>query len=203
VIPVLYFWSATIDAFLWWQVAVNAAQSATLAIVFWRILPAGKRPPAFRRERLAEVAHFTAGMAGISVLSFLLAYSDRIILSKVLPLDQFGYYALAATTSAVLAPFVQSFFNAVYPRFSSLVAASEEAAIARLYHTGTQLLTVVVVSVAAVLALFSRDALLLWSGDAALANYSGPILSLLVVGVALNGLVTIPYALQIATVGRA
>jgi O-antigen/teichoic acid export membrane protein len=198
VIPVLYFWAPTIDAFLAWQVVVGAAQTTLMAIFFWRIIPPGSRPAAFRLERLAEVAHFAAGMAGISALSFLLAYSDRIILSRVLPLDQFGFYTLAATAAAVLAPFVQAFFNAYYPRFSSLVAASAESDIVDMYHGGTQTLTVIVVSIAAVLALFSRDVLLLWSGDAVLAANSGPILSILIVGFALNGLVTLPYALQIA-----
>jgi O-antigen/teichoic acid export membrane protein len=197
VIPILYFVAPTIDAFLWWQVGVGAVQTAVMATVFWRILPPGSRP-SFRRERLAEVAHFTGGMAGISILGFLLANADRIILSRVLPLDRFGYYALAATAAAVLAPVVQSFFNAFYPRFSRLLAGSGEAAVEALYHTGSQLLTVVVASVAAVLSVFASETLLIWSGDPRLAGNSGPILALLVVGFAINGLVTLPYALQLA-----
>ena len=198
VIPVLYFWSASIDAFLWWHVLVNAAQSVTLALLFWKILPAGTRRPAFERRRLYEVGHFAAGMAGMALLAFALSYSDRVILSTVLPLDQFGYYALAAAAAAAVAPIVQAFFNALYPRFSSLVAASDENGVSTLYHAGSQLLAVVVASVAAVLALFSHEALLIWSRDPVLAANSAPILSLLVVGVALNGLVTLPYALQLA-----
>jgi O-antigen/teichoic acid export membrane protein len=196
-VAVLWFWSPTITAFLWWQVAVGAMQSLTLAFGFWRVLP-GDEVPRFRRTRLAEVAHFSAGMAAISAVSFLLAYSDRIILSRVLPLDQFGYYALAATAAAVLAPIVQSFFNAVFPRFSNLVAAAREAEVSALYHGATQWLTVCVAPAAAVLSLFAVDALRLWSGNVVLAETSGPILALLVIGVALNGLATVPYALQIA-----
>jgi O-antigen/teichoic acid export membrane protein len=198
VIPVLYFLAPTIEVFLWWQVAIGAAQTATMAVLFWHFLPTGEHRPSFRRERFAEVAHFAAGMAGISVLSFFLTYADRIVLSKVLPLDQFGYYTLAATTSAVLAPFVQSFFNAFYPRFSNMVAAADQRAIAKLYHTGTQLLTVMIAPVAAMLALFSHEILLIWSRDPILATNSGPILTLLIIGVALNGLATLPYALQLA-----
>jgi O-antigen/teichoic acid export membrane protein len=198
VIPVLYFYAPTIEVFLWWQVVISAAQTTTMAARFWSLLPPGIRQPSFRRERLADIAHFTAGMAGISALSFLLTYADRIILSTVLPLNQFGYYALAATTSAVLAPFTQSFFNAIYPRFSNLVAGADKNAILGLYHSSTQLLTVMVAPVAAVVVLFSYELLLIWSRDPILAANSGPILSLLIVGVALNGLATLPYALQLA-----
>ena len=198
VIPILYFLSPTIEMFFLWQVGVGAAQTATMAALFWRILPPGERTPAFRWERLTGIAHFSAGMAGISVLSFFLAYADRIVLSKVLPLDQFGYYTLAAAASAALAPVVQSFFNAIYPRFSNLAAVADRNAISWLYHTSTQLLTVMIASIAAIVALFSHEILLLWSGDPLLVANSGPILSLLIVGVALNGLATLPYALQLA-----
>jgi O-antigen/teichoic acid export membrane protein len=51
---------------------------------------------------------------------------------------------------------------------------------------------------AAVIALFSSDILRLWTGSAVTAQNAAPIVSVLVLGTALNGLMNLPYALQLA-----
>jgi O-antigen/teichoic acid export membrane protein len=51
---------------------------------------------------------------------------------------------------------------------------------------------------AVVLALFSTEILQLWTRNSEVAHNAGPIATVLVIGVALNGLMTLPYALQLA-----
>jgi hypothetical protein len=59
-------------------------------------------------------------------------------------------------------------------------------------------MAVLVLPVAAVLVFFSFDILLLWTGNAETAGISSPLVSILVVGMALNALMTLPYALQLS-----
>lgn len=59
-------------------------------------------------------------------------------------------------------------------------------------------MAVLVLPLAAVVALFSYDLLLLWVGNAETARHAAPIASVLVIGTALNGLMNLPYALQLA-----
>ncbi|MGH8743315.1 MAG: hypothetical protein ACREUY_03460, partial [Burkholderiales bacterium] len=61
-----------------------------------------------------------------------------------------------------------------------------------------QLMSVVVLPVATVLAFFSTDFLLLWTRDAAIAANSGMMLALLAIGTAINGLMNLPVTLQLA-----
>ena len=197
-VAVLLLVSPTFTAFLWWQVAVSALQTAVSGTVLWRLLPPGSRAPRFGLERLHELSGFALGMTGIVGLSFVLVQSDRIILSTVLPLGEFGYYTVAATVAAALSSVVYPFFGALFPRFSGLVATGDTPRLITLYHQSNQLLAVVVAPVACVLSFFSADVLHLWTGDAELAAKSGPILSILVLGTALNGLMNLPYALQLA-----
>ena len=154
--------------------------------------------PSFKRECLTDISDFALGMTGIITLSFVLIQADRIILSWLLPLNEFGYYTLAVTVAAVLSSVVQPFFAALFPRYSSLVAAGEQKNLITLYHQSNQLLAVGVATVAAVVALFAEEILYLWTHDASIAAKSALILSLLLIGTALNGLMNLPYALQLA-----
>lgn len=197
-IVVILYYSPTLTAFLWWQVAVGALATLASGGLLWHQLPSGSRKAVFRMERLLDHRAFALGMTGITVLSLLLMQSDRIILSTLLPLNQFGYYTFAAAAAAALSAVVGPFFNALFPRFSKLVAEQDEHKLIVLYHQSNQLLTVVVASVAAVLAFFATDILRLWTHDASLAEKSGPLLSILAVGTALNGIMHLPYALQLA-----
>ena len=59
-------------------------------------------------------------------------------------------------------------------------------------------MAVLVLPVAAVIAFFSFDILLLWTGSTKTASVASPIVSVLVIGMALNALMTLPYALQLS-----
>lgn len=89
-------------------------------------------------------------------------------------------------------------FNAIFPRFSLLVAEGDTKSLKELYHLSSQLMVVLVLPLAAVVALFSDDILRLWIGNAETAHNAAPIASMLVIGTALNGLMNLPYALQLA-----
>jgi len=195
---VLVYVSPTLPAFLACQISVAALQTIVSRTLLWRLLPPGNRSPKFSRELLLKVRDFSLGLTGISIVSLLLMQSDKIILSSILPLDEFGYYTVAATVAGALSSTVGPFFYSLYPRYSGLVAAGETSALIDLYHASNQWITVCVASVATVLILYSRDLLLMWTHNPTVAANSSPILSVLVIGTALNGLVHLPYALQLA-----
>lgn len=197
-VAVILFYSPTLSAFLWWQALAGALQTLACGGLLWRLLPRGTRHASFNLTRLIAQRRFALGMSGIVAVSFLLTQSDRLILSSLLSLKAFGYYTLAATVAFAMSAVVAPFFNALYPRFSRLVAEGERKRLIELYHQSSQSLAVVVSSVASVLAFFSGDILRLWTHNEEIAAKSGPILSILVIGTAFNGLVNLPYALQLA-----
>jgi O-antigen/teichoic acid export membrane protein len=59
-------------------------------------------------------------------------------------------------------------------------------------------MAVLILPVASIVMLFSYDILLLWTGNVEAARNAAPIASILVIGTALNGLMNLPYALQLA-----
>jgi O-antigen/teichoic acid export membrane protein len=195
---VLWLISPTIQAFFVWLVAANAVMLVFWTIFLWKSLPSATRAPQFNFGLLRSCVGFAAGMSGITASALILTQSDKVILSSVLSLKVFGYYTVGGVFGSGLSLIITSMFNTTYPRFSALVAQGDERALVRLYHGATQVMAVLILPVAAVLALFSTDVLQLWTRNSEVAHNAGPIAALLVIGSAVNGLMFLPYTLQLA-----
>ncbi len=198
---VLILWkvSPTITAFFTWQIFVSALMVAFYTAALWRSLPPADRPPVFNPNLLRNIWRFAAGLSGIAISSIILMQLDKVILSRLLSLEMFGYYTLAGVASNVIPLLLGGpVFNAIFPRFTSLAAVNDDTALKLLYHQGSQLIATLVLPAAAVLAFFSFDILLLWTGSVKTADAASPIVSLLVLGMALNCLMAMPYALQLS-----
>lgn len=199
VLAVLYWVSPTITAFMWWYAAMGACQSLVSAIVLWRLIPTEtNHRPRFLSKELRATGRFAGGLVAITVLSVAVTQLDRIVLSAMRPLVELGYFSLALSVAAGMGRMIQPMFNALYPRYSKLVSLGEDKTLTHLYHLSNQYLCVVVAAISVVLMVFSRDVIYLWTGDAATALKIAVPLSILVAGTALNGLMNLPYALQLA-----
>ncbi|HET6765078.1 MAG TPA: oligosaccharide flippase family protein [Longimicrobiaceae bacterium] len=195
---VLVYLSPTIQAFFLCQLAAAALQTGLAAVVLWRSVRVPGVTPRMDAGVLRGAGGFAAGMSGITLLAVALTQADKVVLSRMLPLQQFGRYALAGVVATGLYRLVLPLFSALYPRFTELVSRGDGPELARLYHRGSQWISVALLPAALVLALFARQVLWLWTGDAPLADATWRVLALLVAGTALNGLMNLPYALQLA-----
>lgn len=197
---VLVLWriSPTVEAFFAWQVATSFFQTAWIAIALWRALPRGVKAAAFRPELVLEIGGFAAGVSGISILSVILTQLDKVLLSALLPLETFGYYTLAGVVAAAAMIAVGPIFAALFPRFSRLVSDGDKAALAGLYHAASQLVSVSMLPLAAIIVFFAYEVLALWTRDPVIAQNSAALAALITAGAALNASLNMPYALQLA-----
>ncbi|MGA9390859.1 MAG: hypothetical protein WBV69_10475, partial [Candidatus Sulfotelmatobacter sp.] len=197
-ILILWLVSPTIQAFFLWLVATNAVMAILWTIFLWKSLPVATRAARFDFGLVRNIGRFAAGMSGIATFSLVLGQADKVVLSRVFSLTVFGYYTVAGIFGTGLVMIVSSVFNTIFPQFSALVAQGDEGAIIRLYHKATQLMLLLIVPLTSVLALFSVEVLQLWTRNAAVASNAGPIASVLVFAAAINGLMFLPFTLQLA-----
>jgi O-antigen/teichoic acid export membrane protein len=191
--------SPTPELFFGWQMAAGAAGTAAVAAALWRGLPAaGVGRTRFRPELLGRVWRFSAAYAANSVANLGLFQGGKIILSSLLSLEMFGYYALAQAIAGGFYAVIIAVDGAIYPQFSGLVARGDEAGLARAYHRGAQVMSVLLMPAAITAAIFSREALTMWTGDPAIVENAHLILKLLVCGMLLYGLTQPLYYLQVA-----
>jgi O-antigen/teichoic acid export membrane protein len=139
-----------------------------------------------------------AGLTGIAITSALLTQVDKVLLAKLLPLDVFGRYALSSTAANGLYNLAAPVFAVAFPSMTRRFAAGGTAAVAGFYHFISQLMVIAVVPASVLLIAFPTEILFAWTGDQHLAVQMSRVVALLAAGTALNGLMMVPYALQIA-----
>ncbi len=197
-VGILYWVSPTIQAFFIWQACMSLL---TLIIFGFRVhhsLPAPMRRARFSQQALADIWHFARGMIITTLLSLMLMQVDRLLLSRLLSLENFGAYTLAATVANALGLLIVPISQSYYPKFTELLTRDDRKGLVAAYHQGAQLMTVMLVPATLILVFHSEFLLALWTGNSALANSAATLVSLLAIGTAFNGLMHIPYMLQLA-----
>jgi O-antigen/teichoic acid export membrane protein len=195
---ILWLVRPTIEAYFLWQIVINIIYATLLSIFLKRRLSFSGNKAVFQRQLLKSIWRFSAGMSGITILSLILAQSDKIVLSRILPLEMFGYYALASMMAMSLYNIFTPVFSSIYPRLTQLVSVNDQEELKRLYHESCQFVSVLVLPVAIVAALFSYEIIFVWTQDATKARETHLLASILICGTAINGIMHLPYALQLA-----
>lgn len=199
VLSLLALWfSPTLESFFWSQIASSLVQSAGMRNQMWRALALPGHKPTARMELVHRSRGFAGGMTAITITSIVLVQVDKVILSYLLPLSDFGVYFVASSLASGLYILISPVFSVIYPRLSALWSAGDVVGTMGLYHASSQAMAALILPLALVMAFFPREALFVLTGDAALSTSGGPILCALVVGGALNGLMNMPYAMQLA-----
>ena len=198
-ILILVFISPSIILFFLWQSFVALMTTIVLAVWLWKSLPKSEKRSWFDKGLLIKNWRFATGMIGISLATVLLTQLDKIILSKMLTLEMFGYYMLAFNVAHVLSSLVGPVHSALFPRLSQLIAGGvNQIDIVNLYHKGCQLVAVIILPITITLAFFAEEILILWIGDPVVVKNTYVLLSLLTIGSMINALMTLPYTLQLA-----
>lgn len=199
VILVLNFISPTIQAFFIFHSVIAVLELILLFLKIKFLIPLpSNNVIKFSIESIKNVWKFAGGMMLITALATLLTQIDKVLLSKLLPLEQFGYFSLAVTIAGMLSLFIGPINNVAFPHFTQLVTARRKNEIIAYYHRFSQIMTIMIVPVALVISFFSHELIYIWSQDEKLSNYVSPIVSVWIIGTALNGLMHIPYVVQIS-----
>ncbi|MBM3389951.1 MAG: hypothetical protein FJY26_10675 [Betaproteobacteria bacterium] len=196
---VAVWWKPSLESFFYAQIASMLLQTLGMRWLLWSALVLAGHQPQLRMSIVRSCFTFAGGMTGITITSIILTQTDKVILSNALSLADFGIYVVAGTLATGLYMLISPMFSVMYPRFSSLVNAGDTSKLIDLYHTSSQAMAALVIPTALVIAVFAHEVLYVWTGDAGLGQQGAWILALLVIGNACNGLMNMPYVLQLAS----
>lgn len=149
------------------------------------------------QHSLRGVCGYAAGMFITALLGMLLANTDRIFLSKLVPTEDLGRYSLAFAGAGFLQMVVFAFYRSYFPLFAQIRAAGDLDSLRSAYYQACGLAGLVIVPGAAIGWIFSRELIVIWIGSA--DPLASEIFRLLILGTACAGLMWLPAAYQQAS----
>lgn len=198
-IAVLFRLSSDPRAFFAWLAVSGALTALVLRRTLAASLPAPAAPARFDWAQWQSIRRFSVGISSLMVTSLAVTQADKLLLSRLLPLRDFGFYSIASNVAYFVQLMTFPVQTTYYPRMTQCQAKGDAQALTDIYRFASRLVSLLVFPIGFTLALFSHDVLLLWLRDAQVAGAVHTILSLLVVGTTLlTSLMMMPYAMTLA-----
>lgn len=198
VIPILAISTIPFLDFFKFQVMVGLLELMVFAWMLYESLPGRSSlimPSLIALKIMWPMASAMAFMAGMWVF---LTQIDKLILSRILSLEAFGYFSLAVTVAGGVLVLTPPLNQVLQPRMIVLAAQGRSDELQTLYHTATQLAAVVLSVLGGGLALFAEPLLWVWTGNRTVAIGAAPILFWYGLANVLIGLLVLPFMLQFA-----
>lgn len=200
VLPLLMFVGATPTVFFGFQFGVALVEIVGLLFYAYRLLPdipKGQRLP-WDWAPLKPVLKFSLTIAFTSSVWVIVTQTDKLVLSKILPLADYGYFTLAVLVASGVMAISGPISGALMPRMAKLEAEGDHAGLIHVYRQATQLVSVIAGATSITLAFFAEPLLWAWTGDRSLAQQAAPVLALYALGNGILAVAAFPYYLQYA-----
>lgn len=197
-IAVLAWWSPTLGAFFWWQGAVAALSVALFMISSHRAIPRAVVKLKLGIDILTTTWPFARGILIGNLIGLGLGQTDKVVLSRVIELAEYGQYMLAATAVSCISMAAGPIGQAMYPRLTEQYSAQRKERLVAEFHRMAQLVTVSAGGVGAVLVAFPHEILMAWTGDPRIAAVAATPLRLLSIGAILSVCAQVLDHLQLA-----
>jgi len=200
VLPVLMFISPSPTAFFLFQLLVALLEIGGLVWMTYRLLPSLPTGEHIRWHwaPLKPVLKFSLSIAFTTSVWVLVTQTDKLVLSKILSLSDYGYFTVAVLVASGIAITSGPISSAIMPRMSRLQAEADQEQLIAVYRQATQLVTIVSIPVALVLAIFSKQVLWAWTGNSVLVEKAAIVLSLYAAGYGVLAIAAFPFYLQYA-----
>jgi O-antigen/teichoic acid export membrane protein len=192
------FFEASILLFFQYQLVLVFLEFLLLARKFYKLMLISRFRLRFSYSSLKPIIPFALGIALTSGVWIALTQLDKLILSKVLSLSEYGYFALVALVSNSILQITGPVSKALMPRMTALLIQGKEEEMLSLYRRATQFVAVILFSVACVVCLYPYELLFAWTGNHEASLWANDILFWYILGNIVLGLNSFQYYLQFA-----
>jgi O-antigen/teichoic acid export membrane protein len=158
----------------------------------WRALIPGYAKGVILRNRA-----FSVNMMSISILGAIHSQSDKVIVSKLLPIGTFGVYGFASGAVSRLMLLTNAISQAAFPSFSGLFQAGDRSTMIAQYRKLHDLLCFATVPLFAVIP-FASLPLFRYLFNEEIASMLLTPITFLSVGTYMNGTLNVPYFFSLA-----
>ena len=197
----LSYVSTDVELFFEYQLFVGLIEAVILFIFFYRELPLTvnkTRLIYFDWEAVKSVAPYSVGVAYTAGIWILITQTDKLVLSTVLTLSEFGYFSLIGLIAGAITMLSGPIAQALMPRLTILIAQNKKKEMLNIYSLGSQITVLFSFSLALMIGLYAEPLIFAWTGEVEPAEWGADILIWFALG---NGVLSVgafQYYLQSA-----
>ncbi len=145
---------------------------------------------------VSSVIRFSLTIAFISSVWIFVTQADKLVLSGILSLEEYGYFTLSVLVASGVIVAASPIGMAVMPTMARLRAEGNNQEMMKVYHNATRLVSLIGGCGAIVLSLCAKPLTMLWIGDAEISTKITPIIQLYAAGNGFLVVAALPYYLQ-------
>ena len=194
-------WGFSPQVFFLHQLAVAALELLGLYGASSRLVPkapAQELSPGDLLRTVRPTLRFSLTIAFTSTMWVIITQTDKLLLSGVLPLGEFGYFASAVLVAGGITLITGPVSSVIMPRMARLHAEGNPAEVRRIYNSATQLVAITAGSAAATMAWCAEPLMYAWTGSREITDHTADVLRLYAIGNGLLALSAFPFYLQYA-----
>lgn len=200
VIPILVASNGNVLIFFIYQLVISIFELVILVYYSYLIIPRINRGDKINWQWgvLKNKVGFSLTIAFTSTVWVLVTQTDKLVLSKILSLSDYGYFTLGVLVASAVLTVSGPISTAILPRLVRLEAQNNQTALLSLYRDSTQLVAVIAGASSISIAYCANTLLMAWTGDPHISEMSSQILALYAMGNGFLCIAAFPYYLQYA-----
>jgi O-antigen/teichoic acid export membrane protein len=200
VIPVLIAFDGSVVAFFVYQLAVSIIELTILTGYSYRLLPRihQREQINWQWKVLKDRLGFSLMIAVTSTVWVLVNQTDKLVLSGILSLEDYGYFTLGVLVASSVVIISGPVSTVILPRLTRLEAQKNQNALLSLYRKSTQMVAIIAGASSISIAYCAHTLLLAWTGDPIVAEKTSAVLTLYALGNGFFCISAFPYYLQYA-----
>lgn len=181
----------TLSAYLAWQVLSAALETMVRSFFAWQTLHIKRSECCWDKSLMQGMLLPIIGMSGATLLGALTVQMDKLILSGMVSVEKFGYYVIASTLATGVLQLLYPIVNALIPHAVNL--RDEVKALRSFNFKYAKLVVLIIITLGLIFYFIGYIFLQWWLKSAEIAQQVYSVLSILLIGTALNALYTIGY----------
>ncbi len=175
-------WWPSLPVMIGIMLAVRAASMFLLCGIGWRLFPHIARDRRFMAQECRRLLGFGGWVTVSNLISPLLVYLDRLMISALLTLSFVAYYSVPADAVYRMLIIPSSLMTALFPIFSSMEKMPDRERQQQLINRTVKLILMTLGIPITLMILFAPDIMQLWMG-AEFAQHSTLVLRIMLVGI--------------------
>ena len=198
VLFILKFVSSDFKAFFEYQLLIFILEFFVFSFKFYSIMDIGRFQLYFSMNAIKPVLGYAMSVAYTGAVWIFISQLDKVLLSGILPLKEYGYFALLGMIANAIIQISAPINRGILPRMTRLYAEGKKDELFILYRKSTQWIAIIVFSVGGTVAIYSYELLYSWTANQEAAFWGKEILFWYVLGNTLLTLASLQSYIQFA-----